>query len=75
MHAHALDTRDPWAPIMLFRPAHSRRRLPRTLCEHFVDEQVLSFLRTHLPLGGPGYDYDAAVQRALKFVTCIVLGP
>ena len=61
------ETRLPWAPNMVYR-ARRHKSLPWTLCEHFIEEQVVTFFRTYLPMGGPNFEYGTVMERATNFV-------
>ena len=47
---------------------------PQTLCELYVEQQVVTFFRHYIPLGNPGFDYGPTMERATKFVNIIVRG-
>lgn len=65
------ETAQPWAPNMVYR-ARRHKSLPQTLCEKFIEQQVFTFFRTYLPLGGPNFDYGPVMERATRFVMYIV---
>lgn len=46
----------------------------QTLCERYVEEQIVTFFRHYIPLGNPGFDYGPTMERATKFVNIIVRG-
>ncbi|KAF2622419.1 hypothetical protein BU25DRAFT_462953 [Macroventuria anomochaeta] len=57
---------------MVFR-ARRHNSMPRTLCEHFIEEQVVTFFRTYFPMGGPNFAYGPVMERATRFVMYIDL--
>lgn len=71
MNAAPPETAQPWAPSMVYR-ARRHKSLPQTLCEKFIEQQVFTFFRTYLPMGGPNYDYGPVMERATRFVMYIV---
>ena len=71
MNAAPSETILPWAPNMVYR-ARRHRNLPQTLCEKFIEQQVFTFFRAYLPMGGPNYNYGPVMERATRFVLHIV---
>jgi len=71
MNAATPETIQPWAPNMVYR-ARRHKSLPQTLCEKFIEQQIFTFFRTYLPMGGPNYDYGPVMERATRFVLYIV---
>lgn len=67
------ETRNPWAPNMVYRPRRPAAA-PQTLCELYIEQQVVTFFRHYIPLGNPGFDYGPTMERATKFVNVIVRG-
>ena len=65
------ETASPWAPNMVFR-ARRNKDVPKTLCERFIEEQVVTFIREYFPMGGPNFDYGPVMERATWFVMYIV---
>jgi hypothetical protein len=65
------ETRDPWAPNMVYRPRRPAA-VPQTLCELYIEQQVVNFFRFYLPLGTPNHDYGPTMERATKFVVITV---
>lgn len=65
------ETATPWVPNMVFR-ARRNKDTPKTLCERFVEEQVVTFIRAYFPMGGPNFDYGPVMERATRFVMYIV---
>ena len=65
------ETIEPWAPYMVYR-ARRHKSLTPTLCEKFIEQQVFTFFRKYLPLGGPNFDYGPVMERATRFVLYIV---
>ena len=41
------ETRDPWAPNMVYRPRRPAAA-PQTLCERYVEQQVVTFFRHYI---------------------------
>lgn len=65
------ETVQPWAPNMVYR-ARRHKGLTPTLCEKFIEQQVFTFFRIYLPMGGPNYDYGPVMEQATRFVLYIV---
>lgn len=69
--APAPESVHPWAPNMTYKARRPAAAIP-TLCERYVEQQVVTFFRGYIPLSPPSFDYDPTMERATKFVVITV---
>jgi hypothetical protein len=58
---------------MIYRPRRPAAA-PQTLCELYIEQQVVTLFRHYIPLGHPGFDYGHTMERATKFAVVTVRG-